>query len=33
MADVTLERDFSVSPERLFEVVSTPEGLASWWGA
>ena len=32
MADVTLERDFAVSPERLFAVVSTPAGLISWWG-
>ncbi|NKB29384.1 MAG: SRPBCC domain-containing protein [Rhodobacteraceae bacterium] len=32
MADVTLERDFAVTPEKLFAAVSTPEGLASWWG-
>ena len=32
MADIRLEREFSVSPERLFEVLSTRAALVQWWG-
>lgn len=32
MSDIRLERDFSVSPERLFEVISTRADLVRWWG-
>lgn len=32
MTDLRLERDFSVSPERLFLWVTTPEKLLKWWG-
>ena len=32
LEDLRLEREFPVSPETLFGYVSTPEGLAQWWG-
>lgn len=32
MTDVHLEREFGVSPETLFDFVTTPEGLAQWFG-
>ena len=32
MTDLRLERDFSVTPERLFHWVTTPEKLLKWWG-
>lgn len=32
MPDLKMERDFPVTPERLFEVVSTQSGLLMWWG-
>ena len=32
MADLRLEREFAVAPNRLFEVVSTQAGLLQWWG-
>lgn len=32
MPDVRLERDFAVSPEILFEFISSTEGLLQWWG-
>lgn len=32
MSDVRLEREFSVPPQRLFDVVSTQSGLLQWWG-
>lgn len=32
MTDLRLEREFNVTPERLFEVVSTRAGLLQWWG-
>lgn len=32
MTDLRLEREFNVTPDRLFEVVSTQAGLLQWWG-
>mgnify|MGYP000005426887 FL=1 len=32
MTDLRLERDFSVTPDRLFKWISTPEKLLKWWG-
>ncbi|KAE9632243.1 SRPBCC family protein [Parasedimentitalea maritima] len=32
MSDLQLEREFQVSPERLFHWVTTPEKLLKWWG-
>jgi len=32
MSDIRLEREFAVSPERLFEVVSANAELLRWWG-
>ena len=32
MADIRLERDFNVSPKRLFEVISSHATLIQWWG-
>ncbi|SHK21992.1 Uncharacterized conserved protein YndB, AHSA1/START domain [Shimia gijangensis] len=32
MTDLTLERDFSVSAERLFQAISTRADLLKWWG-
>jgi len=32
MSDLRLERDFRVSPERLFTAVSSQSDLLQWWG-
>ena len=32
MTDLRLEREFNVTPERPFEVVSSQAGLLQWWG-
>lgn len=32
MGDIRLERDFAVTPARLFEVISTRADLVKWWG-
>jgi uncharacterized protein YndB with AHSA1/START domain len=32
MADLRIEREFRTTPERLFEMITTPEGLAQWCG-
>lgn len=32
MSDIRLERDFSVTPTRLFKVISTRAELLRWWG-
>jgi uncharacterized protein YndB with AHSA1/START domain len=32
MSDLRLERDFTVSPERLFTAVSSQSDLLQWWG-
>ena len=32
MSDLRLEREFAVSPARLFEVVTTQSELLKWWG-
>jgi len=32
MTDLRLEREFSVSPEKLFDWVSAPDKLLKWWG-
>lgn len=32
MSDIRLEREFAVTPERLFEVISTRADLIRWWG-
>ena len=32
MSDVRLEREFAVSPSRLFDVISTRVDLVEWWG-
>lgn len=32
MTDLRLERDFSVSPQRLFRAISTRADLIQWWG-
>lgn len=32
MTDLRLERDFSVSPQRLFRAISTRSDLLQWWG-
>lgn len=32
MPDLRLEREFGVSPDRLFEMISTPDGLLQWFG-
>lgn len=32
MSDIRLEREFAVTPERLFEVISTRADLVRWWG-
>ena len=32
MADIRLEREFNVSPTRLFEVISSQAMLIQWWG-
>lgn len=32
MPDLRLEREFNVSPEVLFDYISTTEGLLQWWG-
>ncbi|HEX9859413.1 MAG TPA: SRPBCC domain-containing protein [Paracoccaceae bacterium] len=32
MPDLTLERDFDLSPARLFAFITSPEGLLQWWG-
>ncbi len=32
MTDLRLEREFPVSPEKLFDWVSSPEKLLRWWG-
>ena len=32
MAELTIERDFAVSPERLFAAVSKQADLLAWWG-
>lgn len=32
MSDIRLEREFAVTPERLFEVISTHSELIRWWG-
>lgn len=32
MSSVTLVRCIAARPEIVFETVSTPEGIASWWG-
>ena len=32
MADIRLEREFSVTPKRLFEVVSARAEVLKWWG-
>ncbi len=32
MTDLRIERDFPVSPQRLYDWISTPEKLLQWWG-
>lgn len=32
MTDLRLERDFPLSPERLFDWISVPDRLFRWWG-
>ncbi|MGR3617746.1 MAG: SRPBCC family protein [Paracoccaceae bacterium] len=32
MSDLHLEREFDVSPERLFMWLTSPEKLLQWWG-
>lgn len=32
MTDLKLERDFAVSPQRLFQAISTRSDLLQWWG-
>ena len=32
MSDIRVEREFNVTPQRLFEVVTTNAGLLQWWG-
>lgn len=32
MTDARLERDYPVSPERLFAAVTHPADLTRWWG-
>ncbi len=32
MADVRIEREFNVTPKRLFEVISSHTMLIQWWG-
>ena len=32
MAELTIERDFQVSPARLFEAVTRQSDLLAWWG-
>ncbi|MGJ8626797.1 MAG: SRPBCC family protein [Sulfitobacter sp.] len=32
MPDIRLERSFNVSPERLFEALSSRAALVQWWG-
>lgn len=32
MSDLRLERDFTVSPERLFTAISSQSDLLKWWG-
>ena len=32
MTDLRLERDFEITPERLFKWVTTTEQLLKWWG-
>ncbi len=32
MTDLRLERDFSVTPQRLFRAISTRSDLLQWWG-
>ena len=32
MTDLRLERDFTVSPQRLFQAISTRADLLQWWG-
>jgi len=32
MTDLTLEREFQVSPERLFQAVTEQADLLEWWG-
>jgi len=32
MSDIRLEREFGVSPQRLFEVVSSHADVLQWWG-
>ena len=29
----TLEEPFGISPERMFEILTTPSAIRSWWGA
>lgn len=32
MTELVLERHFDVSPEKVFDFVTTPEKIALWWG-
>lgn len=32
MTDLRLEREFSVTPDKLFDWVSAPDKLLQWWG-
>jgi uncharacterized protein YndB with AHSA1/START domain len=32
MSNMTLVRQMAASPETVFDLISTPEGIAQWWG-
>ena len=32
MTDLHMERDFPITPDRLFDWLSPPENLVKWWG-
>lgn len=32
MTDLTIEKPVQLSPERVFQLISTPEFLPFWWG-
>jgi uncharacterized protein YndB with AHSA1/START domain len=32
MSSMTLVRQIAASPDTVFDVISTPEGIAQWWG-
>ncbi len=31
MADITIERTYPTTPERVWELWTTPEGIEQWW--